>query len=119
MSNLYLVLKNLSLVIFATFVVLVFGPIAFIINLFRYKFSHEYLFTIAVGIDQLGGSFLYNEEDWTVSSYTYYLCEYKHKMCWFKKFIDFLFGKNHCERSYIWEKEVNCYDPEQDEYEIN
>lgn len=68
------------------------------------KFS-RWCFAIAIGIDELFGSIIYCQPDWTVSSYTYYLAEIKHRK-WarrFMKVIDFLFGKKHCEKSYYWE----------------
>jgi len=100
--------RNSFLLIFAWVVVTLLSPFIFFINVFRfYNKLSRYLWTISIGLDQLGGSILYNEEDWTVSSYTYYLCEYKHEFCWFMKFINFLFGKDHCKNSYEWEKDEN------------
>lgn len=64
----------------------------------------DYFFTIAVGFDQAGGSILYGQEDWTVSSWTYVLAYRENKEAQrFMKIIDFIFGKNHCEKSYLWE----------------
>ena len=63
----------------------------------------EYFITVAIGFDQAGGSVLYEEEDYTISSYTYMMCQ-KGKYCWFMQLIDFLFGKEHCKRSYISEQ---------------
>ncbi len=63
----------------------------------------DILFTMAIGFDQAGGSVLYEQENFTVSSYTYYLCTKQKKLCWFMKFIDLIFGKDHCKKSYEWE----------------
>ena len=63
----------------------------------------DILFTMAIGFDQAGGSVLYEQENFTVSSYTYYLCTKQHRLCWFMKFIDLIFGKDHCKKSYEWE----------------
>ena len=80
------------------------APIIFLVNSIRF-FNQNYWFQVAIGIDQLGGSILYNEEDWTISSYTHYLCVKYDKYCWFRNFIDFWFGKGHCAKSYKHEKQ--------------
>lgn len=73
-------------------------------KLFRRENIAEYLFTVAIGFDQAGGSILYGQEDWTVSSWTYILSRRGNKSAkWFMIFIDLFFGKNHCEKSYLWE----------------
>ena len=79
--------------------VVIATPFVFIVNLLRYR-SKDYILQCAIGFDQAGGSVLYNEEDWTISSYTYYLCKHFKKHCWFEKLIDFIFGKGHCEKSF-------------------
>ncbi len=63
----------------------------------------DMLFTMAIGFDQAGGSVLYEQENFTVSSYTYYLCSKQGKLCWFMKLIDLIFGKDHCKNAYKWE----------------
>ena len=64
----------------------------------------DYLTNIAIGFDQAGGSLLYSQEDWTISSYTYYLCRKNNRYaCGFKRVIDAIFGRGHCEKSYRWE----------------
>lgn len=61
----------------------------------------DYYKNVAVGIDQAGGSVLYNQEKFTVSSWTYYLCSKGHKEnCMFEKFINLFFGKTHCADSF-------------------
>lgn len=85
------------------------GPLAFILNVLRKTYRGEnirdYFETIAIGFDQAGGSILYSQENFTISSYTYFLCKYKKNRyaCTFKKFIDSIFGENHCRDSYFWE----------------
>ena len=57
--------------------------------------------TTAIGLDQLGGSILYGEPDWTVSSRTYFLRLSGNVYAkWFERFINLLFGKDHCKKSY-------------------
>lgn len=64
----------------------------------------DYFFTIAIGFDQAGGSILYGQEDWTISSWTYILSKRGNMFAQrFMAFINFIFGKNHCEKSYLWE----------------
>jgi hypothetical protein len=66
----------------------------------------DYFHVITLGFDQAGGSILYGQEDWTVSSWTYHLA-----MCGdadakeFMIFIDGLFGKDHCKNSFYKEAE--------------
>jgi len=63
----------------------------------------EYLEISAIGFDQAGGSVMYGKENYTISSYTHYLCKYECTKCWFEKFIDFFFGREHCKNSFEWE----------------
>jgi len=57
--------------------------------------------TTAIGLDQLGGSILYLEPDWTISSRTYYLSTKGNKKAtMFMLFINFFFGTDHCEKSF-------------------
>jgi len=93
--------KRTFLFLLAYILVVTLSPIIFVINLIR--LGSDYAMTAAIGFDQAGGSILYNEDSFTVSTYTYYLCKFKHKYCRFRKFIDLLFGKGHCERSYYHE----------------
>ena len=62
----------------------------------------DYFKTIAIGFDQAGGSIIYAQENFTISSYTYYLCKKKNNICAcdFMKLIDLIFGMNHCKESY-------------------
>ena len=74
-------------------------PVLIVGSLFR-KDKKGYWKSVAIGFDQVGGSLLYGTEDWTISSWTYVECRVYKKLCWFEKFIDFIFGKGHCKRSY-------------------
>ncbi len=57
----------------------------------------EYLYDVAISIDELGGTLLYGTKDKTVSHMTgYYLLKGNLSAIIFGKIIDFLFGKNHC-----------------------
>jgi len=102
-------LKELLLFTIALIGVIFIAPIVFIVKLF-YKFLTgqdiaSYLHTISIGLDQLGGSVLYEQEDWTISSYTYFLCTQGNKLaCKFEKFINFFAGKEHCKHSFYKEK---------------
>lgn len=63
-----------------------------------------YLKNVAIGFDQLGGAYLYNQPDYTVSTMTHVLSESGEPAAKvFRVIIDFLFGKNHCRESYEWE----------------
>ena len=70
----------------------------------------RYWMSVAVGLDQVGGSLLYGTEDWTVSSWTYYECSNRGKYCFFMKFIDWIFGDGHCKRSYEKESKEGRYE---------
>lgn len=64
----------------------------------------EYFYVIALGFDQAGGSILYGQEDWTVSSWTYYLAMSGDKDAKeFMAFIDWIFGVDHCKNSFYKE----------------
>ncbi len=98
--------RNFILMIIALILVILFSPIVFIINVILRENKSKYFKSIAIGLDQLGGSILYSQPDWTVSSWTYYRCKNGYKFCcWFMKFIDFIFGKEHCKKSFY--KEIN------------
>ena len=88
--------------IIALVLVVVFSPIVFLVRVLASEDLAYYFYAIAVGLDQLGGSILYEQPDWTVSSWTYYLCSKGNKCaCWFMKFIDFIFGKEHCKKAFL------------------
>ena len=103
----------LTLIIFlviATTLTVTLSPYLMIINIIRYaklktSTAKEYLYNILISIDQFAGTILYNQLDFTISSYTFYLCEIKKRKepCIFRKFIDALFGAGHCERSFYGE----------------
>jgi hypothetical protein len=110
-------MKNFLLMILAILLVSVFSIIGIIINtvrkLYRLDNISDYFKTVALGFDQVGGSIIYGKEDWTVSSWTYYL----HRLgniyatC-FMKVIDFFFGELHCEESFRDEARVLKFDVE-------
>lgn len=71
----------------------------------------EYFFTAAIGFDQAGGSVLYNQENYTISSYSYFLCRFiGGHYCYIEKAIDKIFGENHCKNSFMWEIEKDRED---------
>lgn len=103
-------IHSLFLLIIATIIIMLSAVPVFIIRtiskLFSYEYLHTYLKTVALGLDQLGGAILYNQEDWTVSSYTYYLArvnKMQGRYYLFMRFINLFFGKDHCFKSYEWE----------------
>jgi hypothetical protein len=71
-------------------------------KIYRKENLSKYWLTVAIGFDQLGGSILYGEENWTVSSWTYLLSTNGNKYALrFMRFIDLLFGQNHCLQSFL------------------
>lgn len=98
--------KNFALMLIAFIGTTALSPIAFTANMIRKIYEgdelKEYFKTIAIGFDQAGGSIIYGKENFTISSYTYFLCLYKGNRyaCIFRDVIDFIFGKNHCRESY-------------------
>lgn len=105
-------IRPFFLMIVALMIVGLLSVPAIVVNLLRkvYRSEHigEYFHTIAVGFDQAGGSILYGQEDWTVSSWTYVLHTRGNKNATaFMRFIDLLFGKNHCKESYEWERNLH------------
>lgn len=102
-------MKSFLLMLLAIIVMALVTLPLIVINLMRKLYCGEniqsYFHTIAIGFDQAGGSILYGQEDWTVSSWTYWLFvakgnRYAYR---FMQFIDLFFGKDHCEKSYLWE----------------
>lgn len=96
---------NFALMLVAIVIMVVMALPLLIAQIIRHLFMHKPLsdlwWTTAIGLDQLGGSILYGEPDWTVSSRTYWLRVNGNKYAaWFERFVNFLFGKNHCENSY-------------------
>lgn len=82
-------------------------------KLFRPEKIKEYFKTVAIGFDQAGGSILYGQEDWTVSSWTYHLSRRGNRSAyWFMRFIDLLFGTGHCEDSFYNEAQKMTFKPE-------
>lgn len=110
-------MKNLFLTIFAFAVVKVtMLPVILFRILFCTKSEQDfkdYMFAIAIGLDQLGGSYLYGKPDWTVSSYTHYLASLGNRSAKrFSRVIDFLFGEGHCYNSFI--NEIATHEDELD-----
>jgi len=104
----YFFLWVLSLVLSIPVTIIGF-TVNFIISIKHAELDKLFL-TLAIGEDQRGGTYLYLTEDWTISSYTYYLGVIKDKkiIYYFMLFIDFfpkIFGitNNHCEESYFSE----------------
>lgn len=105
-------LKSIFLLSIATVIMLILAVPVFVIRVFSkchdYQYLVDYIKCIAIGLDQLGGAILYHQENWTVSSYTFYLAhqnKYAGRYYYFMRLIDLLFGKNHCVKSYEWEIE--------------
>lgn len=105
-------MKNLVLLIIAAAFFVLIAPIAFILQTLRFailrKDVEQFFFNVAIGIDQVGGSIIYNEQDWTVSSCTGFHAARGNKYAQrFEKVINFLFGKNHCYNAFLWESNKN------------
>lgn len=101
-------MKSFILMLIALIVITIVTLPVIVSNVIRKAYRREslqdYFFIIAIGFDQAGGSILYGQEDWTVSSWTYVLAYRENKEAQrFMKIINFIFGENHCEKSYLWE----------------
>ena len=107
--------RSFLLMIFAAVCVAVLFAPLIIIQSMRFVVMRKPLkdlwFTIAIGLDQLGGSIIYAEPDWTVSSCTgFYAMKGNKYALVFERFIDLLFGKGHCRASYKRELVFNKED---------
>ena len=104
-------MRNFIFFVMAYVAVTLSTPVVAALNALRKLYRGEclgaYFETAAIGFDQAGGSVLYAQENFTVSSYTYYLCRHKKNRyaCAFMRLIDAMFGKDHCRRSYEWERQ--------------
>ncbi|MDD2267011.1 hypothetical protein [Sulfuricurvum sp.] len=104
-------MKSFALMLIAIIVVATFAPIIITLNtirkVYRMESIKEYFSVIACGFDQAGGSILYSQEDWKVSSWTYYLHREGNRYAtYFMQFINFLFrDQKHCENSFYKEAE--------------
>jgi len=101
------VFKVLSVIGFAVNIILI------LLHKDRIKNFTDYFKILAIGEDQVGASYLYRTEDWTVSSYNYYLGVIKNIkiVYYFMKLVDFFphifnIQKEHCKESYLAEKET-------------
>lgn len=98
-------IKNFGLMMFALIVIVLAAPIALAVQIIRMVVMRESLaklfFAVAIGLDQLGGSIIYLEPDWTVSSRTYFLRVSGNKYAAvFENVINNIFGDKHCENSF-------------------
>jgi len=102
-------MRAFALMLIAALIMLVLGLPLLLGQAVRYLIMRKPLsdlwWATAIGLDQLGGSILYGEPDWTVSSRTYWLArkgkgKVNRYAFYFEQFINFFFGKNHCENSY-------------------
>lgn len=105
-------MKSLILMLLAIALVLVLAVPALILNTIRKAFRKEnikhYFKMVSWGFDQVGGSILYAQEDWMVSSWTYYLwrnSDGANRWAYrFMVFINTLFmDKDHCKDSFYAE----------------
>ena len=102
-------LKAFGMFIFALIAMLFLWLFVFVYGLFKFKWK-DYFFTIAIGIDQLGGSFIYNKKNWTISGYTGYLVtKGNQKAKKFSRFINWLFQDDeHCAKALVWDLEIDA-----------
>lgn len=85
----------------------------------RKESLEKYFYSLAISEDQRGGSYLYGTEDFTISSYTYYLHTKGNKYAtYFMRFIDsfalLLGDKEHCKNAF--EKELEEFKNVVDEF---
>lgn len=110
MNSFLLMLISIIVITIMTLPVIVLNVIR---KVYRRESISKYMLTIAIGFDQAGGSILYEQEDWTVSSWTYYLSRRGNRSAyWFMRFIDLLFGAGHCEESFYNEAQKQNFKPE-------
>lgn len=90
----------------------ILSPVVFLFQLIRHAYRRglrRYLWSVAVGIDQVGGSVLYGKINWTVSGYTWHLAKKGNRYAeMFARFIDFIFGKGHCKEAWRWDLDYNA-----------
>jgi hypothetical protein len=88
---------------------ILFGLPVFLWGLYKYQIG-DYVYTVAIGLDQLGGSLIYNKVNWTVSGYTHYMSErYGGKYTKFKRLINWLFAdQHHCKEAYYWDLHMDA-----------
>ena len=99
--------KQLGLLSIALILFIIIAPFAFIWGLFAHDLK-RYFKVISIGIDQMGGSILYMQPDWTVSSWTWIRASQGSKYHkYFMNIIDFFFGENHCAKAYIKEMQIH------------
>jgi hypothetical protein len=103
-------MKSFVLMLIAIVIISIVTIPLIVLNVIRKVYRSEnlrdYFFTIAIGFDQAGGSILYGQEDWTVSSWTYRLSAKGNRNAYyFMRVIDFIFDHEHCKNSFIKEVE--------------
>ena len=106
----------LLLIAVAIILLIVFAPFVFLLRVaLFFRGVENYFHTVAVGIDQLGGSILYDEENHTISAYTHYLALQKYRAAIvFEKFINLLAWSNtHCKSAYDFEVSKNLFTAEE------
>jgi len=128
--RIFSLLSAFLLMLISFVLVLIFGffiiIIKSLIKIVKNEDLAKYFFTVAIGNDQSGGAVLYEAEDWTISSRTYYYHSLGIKKATiFMKFIDGLVQilvyipykmgymsdeedlrqKEHCKNSYLNEKQ--------------
>lgn len=65
-----------------------------------YQSIKQWYFNLWIARDQFMNAFTGGKPDETISSR---LWKY-HRDSWMRKFVDFIFGKNHCENSAEWDE---------------
>ena len=102
-------MRALALILVALLTVAVAGMPVFLWQSLRRRRDpvalRTYWRTLAIGIDQVGGSLLYGTEDYTVSAWTHHLCADLGRRCWLERLIDRLFYPGHCAASWRREQE--------------
>ena len=104
MSN----IKMFFSVILGVMANIILGLPVFVIGvIIRRKDIGSYLYNVAIALDELGGTLIYNKKDSTVSYRTgYYAVRNNIFAIIFSHFIDLLFGKNHCRDEYLKKENI-------------
>ncbi len=98
-------MRNFALMLLACILLIPLAPLALSGQIIRHIIMRKPLgnlwWSTAIGLDQLGGSILYGEPDWTISSRTWWLADRGNRWArGFMRIINLFFGKNHCQNSY-------------------
>jgi len=103
-------LLNLFILWLSMVLFVIIAPIVFIIRIILFSNRADYVMTCILGIDQVGGSFLYNKINWTISGYSGYLRNQGNMFgTILAELIDFVFmDASHCENARKWDLQYDA-----------